>query len=80
MIPIMERSNAQICDGISHLTGRKVKIDNNKLKAMQKDLLCCNYSPSFEHFAILTRESNDFRLKIMQKLLTARDKPVLNTK
>ena len=28
---------------ISHLTGQKVKIDNNKLTAIQEHLLCCNY-------------------------------------
>ena len=64
--------------GISHLTGEKVKIGNNKLTAIQEHLLCCNYSPSFEYFSILTRESNDFKLKIMESLLTAHDKPVLN--
>ena len=70
----------QICErlGISHLTGKKVKIDSNKLTAIQEHLLCCNYSPSFEDFSILTRESNDFKLKIMENLLIARDKPVLN--
>ena len=60
----------RICEhlGISHLTGKKVKIDNNKLMAIQEHLLCCNYSPSFEDFSILTRESNDFKLKIMESL------------
>ena len=51
--------------GISHLTEKKVKINNNKLMALQEHLLCCSYSPSFEDFSILTRESNDFKLKIM---------------
>ena len=63
---------------ISHLTGKKVKIDNNKLKAIQEHLLCCNYSPSYEYFSILTRESNGFKLKIMESLLIARDKPCFN--
>ena len=69
-----------ICErlGILHLTGKKVKIDNNKLTAIQEHLFCCNYSPSFENFSILTRESNDFKLKIMESLLIARDKPILN--
>ena len=69
-----------ICEhlGIPHLTEKKVKIDNNKLTAIQEHLLCCNYSPSFEDFSILTRESNDFKLKIMESLLIARDKPILN--
>ena len=50
-----------ICEhlGISHLTGKEVKTDNNKLTAIQEQLFCCNYSPSFEDFSILTRESND---------------------
>ena len=71
----------RICEhlGISHLTGKKVKIDNNnKLTAIQEHLLCCNYSPSFENFSFLTRENNDFKLKIMESLLIAGDKPVLN--
>ena len=61
----------RICEdlGISHLTDKKIKIDNNKLTAIQKHLLCCNYSPSFEDFSILTRESHDFKLKIMESLL-----------
>ena len=64
--------------GISHLTEKKVKTGNNKLTVIQEHLLCCNYSPSFEDFRILTRESNDFKLKIMECLLIARDKPILN--
>ena len=70
----------RICEhlGISHLTGKKVNIDNNKLTAIQEHLLCCNYSPSFEDFFILTRESNDFKLKIMESLLIELDKPILN--
>ena len=49
--------------------GKKVKIDNNKLTAIQEHFLCCNYSPSFEDFSILTRENKDFKLKIMESLL-----------
>ena len=63
--------------GISHLTEKKVKIDNNKLTAIQEHLLCCNYSQSFEDFSIMTRESNDFKLKTVESLLIARDKPIL---
>ena len=64
--------------GISHLTEKKVKMDSTKLTAIQEDLLCCNYSLSFEGFSILIRESNDFKLKIMESLLIALDKPILN--
>ena len=69
----------RICEhlDISHLTGKKVKIDNNKLMAIQEHLLCCNYSPSFEDFSILTRESNDFKLKIIS-ILIAHVRPILN--
>ena len=70
----------RICEhlGISHVTERKVKIDNNKLMAIQQHILCCNYCPSFENFSILTRESNDFKLRMMESLLIARDKLILN--
>ena len=54
--------------GSSHLTGKKAKIYNNKLTAIQEYLLSCNYSSSFEYFSILTRESNFFKLKIMESL------------
>ena len=37
-----------------------------------------NYSPSFQDFYILTRESNDFKLNMMVSLLFAHDKPVLS--
>ena len=50
---------------------------DNKLTAIQEHLSCCNYSPSFADFSILTRESNDFKLNIMESLLIARDKPIL---
>ena len=70
----------RICEhlGISHLTGKKVKIDNNKLTSIQEHLLCCNYSPSVEECSILTRKSNDFKLEIMKSLLIACDKPIFN--
>ena len=60
------------------LTEKKVKIDNNKLTTIQEHLLCCNYSLSFEDISILTMESNDFKLKIMESLLITREKLILN--
>ena len=30
--------------GISHITGKKVTIDNIELTAIQEHLLCCSYS------------------------------------
>ena len=46
----------------SHLT----KIDNNKLTAIHDKLSCSNYSPFFDGFSILTKERNDFKLKMME--------------
>ena len=37
-----------------------------------------NYSPCFENFSILTKESNEFKLEIIESLLIARDKSILN--
>ena len=73
-------NKVQICEslGISHLNEKKVKVDNNKLKEVQEHLLCCNCSASFEDFSILIRESNDFKLKIMERLTIAHDKLILN--
>ena len=70
---------ARICEHIvtSYLTEKKVKTDNNKLTGIQEHLLCSNYTPSFEVFSILTTESNDFKLKITDRLLTELDKPML---
>ena len=64
--------------GSSYLAGKKVKTDSNKLTAIQEHFLCCNYSPSLEEFSILTRESNQFTLKITENPLIVRYKPVLN--
>ena len=61
---------------ISHW--KKVKTENKKLTAIHEHLLCCNYSPFFEDFPILTSESNAFEFKIIESLLIARDKPIFN--
>lgn len=64
-----------------HLTlqWEKVKINTSNLPATQKQLLYYNYSAFFEDF-FLTKESNDFRFKIMKDPITECDKPVLNKK
>ena len=36
--------------GISYLTGKKIRIDSNKLTLIQDHLLCCNCSPCFADF------------------------------
>ena len=48
-----------------------MKTDNSKLK------LLTSYCQSFEDFFILTREINDYKLKVMESPLIACDKPVL---
>ena len=80
MLPIKMRPNVIQSWNlfISDLTGKKMKIYSNKLPAIQEHLLCCNYSPSFQDFSILTSRSNDFNFITMENLLIERDKPVSN--
>ena len=74
------KTEVRICKhlDISHLTGKKAKIDNNKITAIQEHLLCCGYSPFFEDLTTLTTEINDFKLRIMECLLIVHDKAALN--
>ena len=81
MLPIMERPNAILKSEFVNIQAFRISLKKSKdwqLTAIQEHLLCCNYSPSFEDFSILTRESNDSKLKIMESQLTARDKTILN--
>ena len=57
---------------------KKVKTDSNKLAAIQKRFLYCNYAQSFEGFSIFTRKSDDFKLKTMESLLIVCGKPAPN--
>ena len=69
MLPVMVRPNAnwksQFFEHLDvlHLTGKNVKIDNNKVTAIQEYLLHCNCSSSFEDFSIFTWENNDCNWK-----------------
>ena len=45
-----------------------MKIDNNKVIAIQVHVLCYSYPPFFKDFSILTK-GNGFELKIMESLL-----------
>ena len=70
MLPVMERPNAIL----------KSEFVNNWVfqqlaNSDPRTPLMFNYSPDF---SILTMESNDFKLKIMESLLIAHDKPILN--
>lgn len=45
-----------------------MKIDSNKVIAIQVHVLCYSYPPFFKDVSILTK-GNDFELKIMESLL-----------
>ena len=70
----------RICEdlSISYLIGKKVTIDINKLTVIQGQLLYCNHSRTFEDFSILLRKSKYFNMKIMESLLIAGDKLIIN--
>ena len=57
--------------GISALTGKWVKGDNNS--AIKEQLLFCNHTPDFEDFSILSPNNNDFNVTLMEILLINRD-------
>ena len=62
--------------GISALTGKNVK--NYTQSSIKDHFFSCDHTPSFDDFSILTSESNDFKLLLMESLLINRDKPILN--
>ena len=61
---------------MSLLSGKKAKIDNKKLTAIQEYLLCCNCLPSFKD-PILITENDDFKLKVIKSHLIIFGKLVL---
>ena len=79
MLPIMVRPNAIFNSEFVNIQAfhmsleKKIKIGNNKLAQIQEHLLCFNCSPSYKDFSVFTRESNDFKLKIVESLLIARE-------
>ena len=62
--------------GISALTGKRVKGDNDS--AIKQRLLFCNHAPDFEDFSILATYGNYFNVTLMESLLINRDHPPLN--
>ena len=62
--------------GISALTGKRVKVDDDS--AIKEHLLFCNHTPDFEDFSILAANKSDFKVTLMESLLTNRDQPPLN--
>ena len=58
------------------LTGKRVK--NPKKSAIFDHILLKGHDASFENFAILLKENNNFKLYLKESLLMKRDKPELN--
>ena len=63
---------------ISTLRGKRVKGDDDS--AIKEQYLLYNHLPDFEDFSILTRNSNNFKITLMESLLIDRDHPLLNEK
>ena len=65
--------------GISSKTGKTVKTMHQTTAIYDHFLTSSSCSPTnFENFSILARESNDFKLTLMESLLIERDRPILN--
>ena len=62
--------------GVSVLTGKRVKGDNNS--ARREHHLFCNHSSFFDNFFILASNNNDFKVTLMESLLINKDHPPLN--
>ena len=62
---IKRHFTARICEYIvtSHLTEKKLEIDNSKLTGIQEHLLCSNYCLTFQDFSILKTEVMTLSLK-----------------
>ena len=63
---------------ISTLRGKRVKGDDDSV--IKEQYLLYNHLPDFEDFSILTRNSNNFKITLMESLLIDRDHPLLNEK
>ena len=61
---------------MSALTEKRVKGDDDAVA--KEDLLFCNHTPDSEDFSILATNNNDFKVTIMESLLTNRDQAPLN--
>ena len=62
--------------GISHLTNKRLK--NVKQSAISDHLLTCDCSMNFNHFPILSKDSNNINLLIKESLLASCEKEILN--
>ena len=64
--------------GISALTGKRVKGDDDD-SVIKEHFLFCNHRPDFEDFSILATDNNYFKVTLMESLLINRDHSPLNT-
>ena len=58
MLPIMVRPNVILKSEFVNIYAFHISLEKNYL-------LCCSYSSSYEDISILTRKSNDVKLKMM---------------
>ena len=70
--------NVRMCVhlGMFAFIRKRFKEDNDS--AIKKCLLWCNHAPDFEDFSLLTTNSNDFTVKLMESLLISRGHLHLN--
>ena len=62
--------------GVSARTGKNTKSTKNC--AVRDHMLVCNNIVSFEDFSVLANGTNDFRIKLQERLLMHRDGRQLN--
>ena len=62
--------------GISALTDERVKGDDDS--AIKEHLLFCSHTADFKDFSILATNNNEFKVMLMERLLTNRDHLSLN--
>ena len=62
--------------GVSDLTGKKVKGDNDSTTKQHN--LFFNHSSGFDHFPTLASNNSDFKVTLMESLLINRDNPPLS--
>ena len=64
------------CLGISALTGKRVKGDDDS--AIKEHLSFCNHTSEFEDSSIIASNNNDFKVTLLESLLINRDHPTWN--
>ena len=64
--------------GISSLTGRPVKVPDEKHTAVYRHVLSSGHTASLEDFDVLASSPYEFHLRILESLLISKDKPLLN--